>query len=52
MEKARKKIRVCLLCVAAFAMLLGALWYFQNAVENTDVTEGTLVEGEAPWEMC
>lgn len=44
MEKARKKIRVCLLCVVALAVILGAVWYFQEMKKNTSVTEGTLVE--------
>lgn len=44
MEKARKKIRVCLLCVVALAVILGVVWYFQEMKKNTSVTEGTLVE--------
>lgn len=46
MEKARKKIRACLICVAALAVLFGAVWYFQEMKENTSVTEGTLVEAQ------
>ena len=46
MEKARKKIRVCLLCVVALAVILGAVWYFQEMKKSTSVTEGTLVDAE------
>ena len=43
MDHARKKIRACLLAVTALAVLLGAVWYVQDALDSVDVTEGTLV---------
>lgn len=44
MDEARKKFRICLICVVAAAVLTGMIYYFAecNAVERE--TEGTLVD--------
>lgn len=42
MEEARKKLRVCLICVVAVAVVLGCIYYF-GSVDNKDVSEGTLI---------
>ena len=42
MEKARKKLRFCLLLVVLAAVLAG-VWYYQVVSEEGKVSEGTLV---------
>lgn len=55
MEKARKKIRICLICVVTSAVVLGAIYYFYNVRGGEAVTGGTLVHAqtqtEGVWEM-
>lgn len=43
MDEARKKLRVCLICVVAAAIILGCIYYFGSVSGSTDVSEGTLV---------
>lgn len=43
MNKARKKIRVCLICVVSAAVLMGFIYYFLSAGDAGNVSEGTLV---------
>jgi len=54
MDDARKKLRVCLICVVAIAVIVGFIYYFNEVRDGGDVSEGTLVmaqsEGEAPWQ--
>lgn len=46
MDDARKKLRVCLICVVAVAVIVGFIYYFNDVKSNTDVSEGTLVSTE------
>ena len=54
MEEARRRLRVCLICVVAIAVIVGFIYYFNEVRDGGDVSEGTLVmaqsEGEAPWQ--
>lgn len=43
MEKARKKVRFCLLFVVLTAIVVGILYYFGQMQEQTQISEGTLV---------
>lgn len=44
MEEARKKIRVCLICVVALAVIVGVVYYVHDVKGKQVMTEGTLVE--------
>ena len=44
MDEARKKLRVCLVCVVAAAILLGLVYYFLDVRGEEKISEGTLVE--------
>lgn len=55
MEEARKRLRVCLLCIVAVAVIVGCVYYFGKAQEHRDVSEGTLVKvqmesGDTAWQ--
>lgn len=43
MEKARKRLRICLIAVVLLAVVVGCVYYFGDFGEKSDVTEGTLV---------
>ena len=43
MEQARKRIRVCLICVVMAAVIVGFIYYFNDGREQSDMSEGTLV---------
>lgn len=51
MEEARKKLRVCLICVVAVAVVAGAAYYFYDVMASEPVSEGTLVERPAEYEV-
>lgn len=42
MEKARWRIRICLLIVVAAAVCVGAVYYWQN-IRTSEVSEGVLI---------
>lgn len=44
MEDARKKIRMFLVIVVALAVLTGLVYYFSDAGQGEDLSEGTLVK--------
>lgn len=46
MDRAKRKIRACLLFVVVLAVVLGFVWYVQDRKEQTELTEGTLVKME------
>lgn len=55
MEEARKRLRVCLLCIVAVAVIIGCVYYFNETQEHSDVSEGTLVKvqmesGDVMWQ--
>lgn len=43
MDEARKKVRVCLLCVVAAAVIIGLVYYFRDVRNADHITDGTLV---------
>ncbi len=43
MERARRKIRICLLCVIFAAIVVGLLYYYYELQGDMAVDEGTLV---------
>ena len=42
-DEARKKLKICLICVVSAAVLMGCIYYFLSAGEGGTVNEGTLV---------
>lgn len=43
MDNARRKLRVCLLCVVMAAVVIGLIYYMNDAMERGSMDEGTLV---------
>ena len=43
LEKARKRLRICLIAVVLLAIVAGCAYYFGDFGKERDVTEGTLV---------
>lgn len=43
LEKARKRLRICLIAVVILAIVAGCAYYFGDFGKERDVTEGTLV---------
>ena len=43
MEKAKRRVRVCLLCVVILAAIMGILYYYHSLGEEQIQAEGTLV---------
>jgi hypothetical protein len=43
MEKAKKRVRICLLCVVMLAVIMGILYYYHELNEEGARAEGTLV---------
>lgn len=43
MEEARRKIRICLVCVVTAAVIIGLIYYFHDVRGISSVNEGTLV---------
>lgn len=46
MEEARKRLRICLICVVAVAVIVGAVYYFHDIRGSRNISEGTLVMNE------
>ena len=46
MEKAKTRVRVCLLCVVIIAVVMGILYYYHEMNEDGLQAEGTLVKTE------
>ena len=44
LEKARKRLRICLIVVVLLAIVAGCAYYFGDFGKERDVTEGTLVK--------
>lgn len=52
MEKAKKKLRACLIFVVALAVIIGMVYYFHDVKGSGQVTDGTLItisEGSMLW---
>lgn len=45
MENARKKLRICLICVVAAAVVIGMLYYWGEVKKREAISEGTLISG-------
>ena len=43
MEKAKRRVLVCLLCVVIIAVVMGILYYYHEMNEGGTYAEGTLV---------
>ena len=50
MEKTKRRILILLLAVLMFAVIIGAVYYFQTMEYSDDRTEGTLVAKMYGWE--
>lgn len=46
MEKAKRRVRICLLCVVIVAVVMGILYYYHEMNEDGVQAEGTLVTAE------
>lgn len=49
MDNARRKLRVCLICVVMAAVVIGLIYYFNDMRSRDKINEGTLVENCAPY---
>lgn len=43
MEKAKKRVRICLICVVMIAVIMGIFYYYHELGEEGIKAEGTLV---------
>ena len=43
MEKAKRRVRICLLCVIVLAIVVGILYFYHDLGEPEIQAEGTLV---------
>lgn len=43
MEKSRKKLRVCLICVVLLAVVVGMFYYYYETQGQKQANEGTLI---------
>lgn len=43
MEKARKRLRVCLICIVLAAIVVGMFYYYSDVKGNNRISEGTLI---------
>lgn len=46
MEKAKRRVRICLLCVVIVAVVMGILYYYHGMNEDGVQAEGTLVTAD------
>lgn len=46
MDEARKKLRICLLCVVIVAVIAGCIYYISKERSGKTISEGTLVKRE------
>lgn len=43
MDKARKRLRICLLCIVCMAVLIGCLYYLYEKQGQESASKGTLI---------
>lgn len=43
MEKGKKRIRICLVCVVLTAVLIGLFYYYYQLQGESDNSQGTLI---------
>lgn len=48
MDNARRKLKVCLICVVMAAVVVGLIYYFNDTQDRGKINEGTLVEHSVP----
>lgn len=46
MDNARRKIRICLVCVVTAAVIVGLIYYINEVKNSGGINEGTLVKQE------
>ena len=46
MEQARKRIRVCLICVVMAAVIVGFIYYFNDVREQSDMEASLSEDGD------
>ena len=46
MEKAKRRVRICLLCVVIIAIFMGILYYYHDLGDTGIQAEGTLIAGD------
>lgn len=46
MNEARRKLRICLVCIVVAAVVVGFIYYFHDVRGNERISEGTLVRRE------
>ena len=46
MEKAKRRVRICLLCVVIIAIVMGILYFYHDMNKQGIQAEGTLVKAE------
>ncbi len=52
MEKAKKRVRICLVCVVIIAVVMGILYYYHGLNDSGIQAEGTLVSATCKgWKM-
>ena len=49
MEKAKKRVRICLLLVVMVAVVMGILYYYHDLGDTRIKQEGTLISGTCGW---
>lgn len=54
MERGRKRVRMCLLCVVLLAIVVGLFYYYYELQNQQKMTEGTLVSNviEGAQQLC
>ena len=48
MTEAKRRLRVCLLCVVLLAIVVGMFYYYYEANVSETISEGTLVKESNP----
>ena len=43
MEKAKRRVRICLLCVVMLAIIMGILYFYHDLGDSGIQAEGTLI---------
>ena len=49
MDEARRKIRICLVCIVMIALIVGIVYYMNDVMGSSDPDEGTLVRQDVSY---
>ena len=49
MDEARRKIRICLVCIVMIAVIVGIVYYMNDVMGSSDPDEGTLVRQDVSY---